>query len=197
MYQPPVESDIKTRPSAEKILSQARGIIRHSRVNLASEQQRERRRRILAGIEPRRLSPPGDSLTGATGSNDASSGPAESAENGRHSLRDMASRMGILDERVVAMFGERWAHLHADTTPFRELDEDRTPLTLPPISAMAVEPDFFRRTSGLPAELTSFSRRGMRGNGEPYTISSLRSTQAINRSVRRPPIWYFSYRFCC
>lgn len=185
MYQPPVESDIKTRPSAEKILSQARGIIRHSRVNLASEQQRERRRRVLAGLEPRLRSPPRDAPSGVTGTNDASSGPTDVvAGAGRHSLRDMANRMGILDERVVAMFGERWAHLHADTTPFRELDDDHTPPTLPPISAMAVEPEFFPRlrTPGLPVD-----RRGLRGNGEPYTISSLRVTQALNRSVRRPP----------
>lgn len=29
-------------------------------------------------------------------------------------LLDMATRMGVLDDRVAALFGERWAHLHAD-----------------------------------------------------------------------------------
>ncbi|KAK4211657.1 hypothetical protein QBC37DRAFT_10712 [Rhypophila decipiens] len=194
LYQPPVESDIKARPSAEKILSHSRGITRHSRIGLNSEQQQERRRRVLTSFESRL--PPRDAPTGTTGPSDAY-GATGNGENGRHSLRDVAHRVGILDERVVAMFGERWAHLHADTTPFREVefreaDADRTPPTaLASLSAMAVEPDFFpRRTVGLPAEHLNSVRRVVASAREAYALSNLplsnlRSTQAPNRSPYR------------
>ena len=84
----------------------------------------------------------------------------------------MASRMGVLDERVVAMFGERWAHLHAESnSPLRDDDDDPYEFYIPArASMMAVEPEFLER-------------RRPRIPTEPYTVSSMRSTQAPTRSV--------------
>jgi len=78
----------------------------------------------------------------------------------------MAARLGVLDDRVVALFGERWAHLHGETSPSRD-DEDNNPS---PLSIMAVEPEF------LP-------RRRLPSVTEPYATSSIRSTQAPGHPV--------------
>lgn len=172
MYQPPVESDIKSKLSNDKILSRARSIIGRSRVSASSEQQRERRHRILAGLDSRRRSPPLDALTAPAAPTNAT-GPPDNTENGGQVLRDMASRMGVLDERVVSLFGGRWAHLHPESnSPLRD-DGDEDPyesyISARP-SMMAVEPEFLdRRRPRLPTE--------------PYTMSSMRPTQAPTRSV--------------
>ncbi|KAK3326487.1 hypothetical protein B0H66DRAFT_162074 [Apodospora peruviana] len=174
LYQAPVESDIQSRPTAEKSPAQARSIIRRSRLSRNSE--RERRRRLIVGLEPRRRSPPLDAPTGTSVLGDTT-GASGNPEGGRHALRDMAGRMGILDERVVAMFGERWAHLHAESnSPLRD-DQDHDPS---PLSAMAVEPEFYnRRRRAPPAEPYTIT--------EPYAMSNMRSTQAPNRLPRNPP----------
>lgn len=91
------------------------------------------------------------------------------AANPGRALRDVASRMGILDDRVVAMFGERWAHLHAESnpSPLRDDDNGRSPM----LTTMAVDSEFLPRSRPPP---------------EPYTLSSIRSTQS--RLVSTPDL---------
>lgn len=78
----------------------------------------------------------------------------------------------MLDDHIVALFGERWAQLHASAAPGPSRDhEDRQ--AIPPLSSMALEPEF------LAPHRRPFS--------EAYATSSMRSTQAPARSVRARP----------
>ncbi|KAK3377812.1 hypothetical protein B0H63DRAFT_451657 [Podospora didyma] len=201
LYQAPVESDIQSKPAANKppgsAQQVARSAIRRARyapnprdILHDRERQRERRRRALAAASAHisgELQSLERSLTdeppvGASGTGDGNGTISES----RRALRDMASRMGILDDRVVAMFGERWATLHADSmpSPGRQLEMDNAAAEaeaatmIPPTMAMAVDPEFLpRRIPGPPTE--------------PYATSSIRSTQALthsSRGSRRTPL---------
>lgn len=201
LYQAPVESDIQSKPAAEKTSAQARSSIRrreqYRSSNLAPAQAlaRERRRRLAAAAaaassgqpfhpsvfygESNR-SPQPDAPVEPSATTD-SSASAAAPDNGRRALRNMAARLGVLDDRVVALFGERWAHLHGETSPSRD-DEDNNPS---PLSIMAVEPEF------LP-------RRRLPSVTEPYATSSIRSTQAPghpSRSSNRPAGSYVRRRW--
>lgn len=134
---------------------------------------RERRRRVLAAaaaynsFDARRGPATTDSAPVPPATTDAA-GTRSGSEHGRRALREANRRVGILDDRVVTMFGERWAHLHAESnpSPLRDDSNDRSPM-LP----MAVEPEFFPRRSQLRPEPT-------------YALSSIRSTQSPNHPVR-------------
>ncbi|KAK4113842.1 hypothetical protein N656DRAFT_767545 [Canariomyces notabilis] len=182
LYQAPVESDIQSKAAAEKGPAQSRTSIRRIRSARVPDRAREHRRRVLAaaaasynGFDPRRgstaLDPPMRSPPAADSS---SHGLTPGSDQGYRALRDVAGRMGILDDRVVAMFGERWAHLHAESNPSPRRDDSNEPS---PLLGMAVESEFLPRSRPPP---------------EPYayTLSNIRSTQAPNhpsRSATRSP----------
>ncbi|KXX73808.1 hypothetical protein MMYC01_209113 [Madurella mycetomatis] len=174
LYQAPVESDIQSKPGAEKGPAQSRTSIRRIRSNRVLDQVRERRRRVYAataasynGLGPRRGSTTFEPPVLSPGTID-SNGATAGSEQGRRALRDVASRMGILDERVVAMFGERWAHLHAESNPSPRRDDSSD---TSPMLTMAVDAEFLPRS---------------RPHPEPYsyTLSNIRSTQAPNHPSR-------------
>ncbi|KAK3360027.1 hypothetical protein B0T25DRAFT_534553 [Lasiosphaeria hispida] len=171
LYQAPVESDIQSKPAAEKTSAQARSAIRRAPrstyVRVDHPTARDRRRRILHAAS--RTSPPSEAPTVPSMTADIIPPSVDIPDNGRRALRHMASRLGILDDRVVAMFGERWAHLHAESNPSPSRDDEDND----PLSAMAAEPEFFPR-----------NRMGM--HSEPFTTSSMRSTQAPNHPSRTP-----------
>jgi hypothetical protein len=175
LYQAPVESDIQSKAAAEKGPAQSRTSIRRIRSARVPDRAREHRRRVLAaaaasynGFDPRRgstaLDPPMRSPPAADSS---SHGLTPGSDQGYRALRDVAGRMGILDDRVVAMFGERWAHLHAESNPSPRRDDSNEPS---PLLGMAVESEFLPRSRPPP---------------EPYayTLSNIRSTQAPNHPV--------------
>ncbi|KAK4242531.1 hypothetical protein C8A03DRAFT_11256, partial [Achaetomium macrosporum] len=172
LYQAPVESDIQSKPSsaADVRLARMRSSIRRA-PDRNEDRIRERRRRVLAAAaynlsDERRgsLARP-SAIPPAT--TDAS-GTRSGSEHGRRALGDVANRIGGLDDRVVAMFGERWAHLHAESNPSRLRDDDNDPS---PMLTMAVGPEFLPRRSRLRPEPT-------------YALSSMRSTQAANHPSR-------------
>jgi hypothetical protein len=99
-----------------------------------------------------------------TESNASSTAP----EAGRRALRNMAARLGVIDDQLVAVFADRWAHLHGETNPSPPQDDEDNNTS--PLSFMAVEPDF------LP-------RRRVPSVTEPYATSSIRSTQAPGHPV--------------
>jgi len=68
------------------------------------------------------------------------------------------------------MFGERWAHLHAESNPSPLRDDNNDPS---PMLSMAVEPEFLTRRSQLRPEPT-------------YALSNMRSTQAPGHPVSMP-----------
>jgi len=126
----------------------------------------QRRRRLLATTtfnsydQPRRRDPLADSPAGASANN-----PATGASS---ALRDVA-RMGMLDDHVIAVFSERWAHLHGETNPSPLRDDGDRDTPAPTLTAR-----------------TDFNHRRMRPVAhptEPYTLSNMRSTQRSN-SVR-------------
>ncbi|KAK3373379.1 hypothetical protein B0T24DRAFT_593587 [Lasiosphaeria ovina] len=178
LYEPPVESDTQSRPAADKSPAQARSTIRRARlVRLNPDQIRDRRRRALAATAaytsydppPRRISSSPDSTSAASATGDNNdTGP--DSEAGRRALRDVASRMGILDDRVVALFGERWAHLHAGA---QNLDYETSrflPSTIGP---------------GLDSDYLPQRRLGRPPPAEQYTmVSNIRSTQAPDHPSR-------------
>ena len=183
LYQAPVESDVQSKPAAEKTAAHARSSIRRGPLRSAdgrssSHAARARHRRILAAGNAPYLAPSfaaystdhrsplsdGPARQSASGAANA----ADVSDNGGRALRQMANRLGILDEREVAAAGERWAHLHAESnpSPLRDGEDDE----LFPLSAMAVEADFLPRRVPPAAE--------------SYAMSSMRSTQAPNHPVR-------------
>jgi len=193
LYQAPVESDIQSKPAAEKTSAQARSTIRRApyRSNNTVRPDRDRRRRHLAAAASaaaqrvpafyyRPPAPPDDvGPLPAPIPNDGND-PASSdggRETSRRAIRHMAARLGVLDDRVIALFGERWAHLHGETNPSPSRDdEDNDPS---PLSIMAVDSEF------LP-------RRRLPGVPEPYATSSIRSTQAPGHPVRADPVTMIS-----
>ncbi|KAK3946047.1 hypothetical protein QBC46DRAFT_336209 [Diplogelasinospora grovesii] len=172
LYQAPVESDVPPKPAADKSSAQARSSIRRSRLTRTSE-IREHRRRILTATaayhsreQSRRTSQsPTAEEPAAASTSDSNGAPA--SELSRDALRRMANRMGILDDRFdrfAAVFGERWAQLHPDSGASNR-------------SAGQVSDPWL--ISRVPPPI------------EPYTMSSIRSTQAPNlgsrSSTRSPP----------
>ncbi|KAK4104021.1 hypothetical protein N658DRAFT_514031 [Parathielavia hyrcaniae] len=186
LYQPPVESDIQPKPAVDWS-ARSRSNIRRA-LDRNDERIRERRRRVLAATaahnnyDARRAaaSQPATRVPATTDSTGTRSG----SEHARRALL-VTDRPGALlradgtripavpDDRAVAMFGERWAHLHAESTPNLFRDDDNDPS---PTLTMAVEPDFLSRRSQPRPEPT-------------YALSNLRSTQAPghpSRSATRP-----------
>ncbi|KAK3327841.1 hypothetical protein B0T19DRAFT_175383 [Cercophora scortea] len=171
LYQAPVESDIQSKPATDKNSPLSRSIIRRTRLRNNPEQTR--RRRVTAatylGLHPPagRPSPPADQPSTAPI-------PSVSYAAATRSLPGSENRfLRGLDESVVHMFGERWAHLHAESNPAPALDHDvEESISVP----QAVAPDFHIRRRYQPPPA-------------PYTTSSMRSTQAPNhpsRSQSRP-----------
>ncbi|KAK4154597.1 hypothetical protein C8A00DRAFT_32633 [Chaetomidium leptoderma] len=172
LYQPPVESDIQSKPPADRS-ARSRSTIRRV-LDRSEDRVRERRRRVLAAAAAYNSF---DARRGTATAEPASIPPATTDSTGtrwggsehRRALGETNRRVGILDDRVVAMFGERWAHLHAESNPSPLRDDDNDPS---PMLTMAVEPEFMPRRTQLRPEPT-------------YALSSIRSTQAPNHTSRR------------
>ncbi|KAK0670816.1 hypothetical protein QBC41DRAFT_66201 [Cercophora samala] len=211
LYQAPVESDIQSKPAAEKSSAEARSTIRrhrlvrgyHSTRDQARDQVRERRRRVLEDAiwEPRRSPtlepPPAPSVVHIAAVPIAGGNPHRRRlvndtpwdapeQPRRRSLEppiDPASRYGRrrayvgLDDRVVAMFGERWAHLHAGSNPSQtQTDDDTSPILPPPTDSQLAAQDSYS---------SSYHRERYLSRMEPLPmVSSLRSTQAPNHPSR-------------
>lgn len=180
LYQPPVESDIQSKPAAADRSARSRSTIRRF-LDRSEDRVRERRRRVLAAAAAynsfdanRRERASVDGPTLLTPATTDNTGLRSGSEHGRRALREASLQTGLLDDRVVAMFGERWAHLHAEANPSPLRDNDNDPS---PMLSMAVDPEFLSRRSQLRPEPT-------------YTLSSIRSTQAPNHPVRPHPILY-------
>ncbi|KAK1827872.1 hypothetical protein QBC39DRAFT_360739 [Podospora conica] len=197
LYQAPVESDIKPRSAAEKASAQARSSIRRpaDRGGALAEARaaQDRRRRpwgyrrtenLLEGwarahqFEPTSAnttqvntertpwSPEPESVASLESSSDDA--PA-TRENGADDAQRGFNR-GRLDDHIVALVGERWAQLHASAAapgPSRDADDRQSVPPLPPLSSMALGPEFLA------------SRR--RPAVDVYATSSMRSTQAPGR----------------
>ncbi|GAB1312558.1 hypothetical protein MFIFM68171_02768 [Madurella fahalii] len=179
LYQPPVESDVQYKPVLDTA-ARSRSTIRRA---LNEERTQERRRRLAAAAHsnyearrgPSGLPPTLPPLPAVPPATTDSSGTRSGSEHGRRALRNVANRMGMLDDRVIAMFGERWAHLHAESnpSPLREDDSEPSPI----LTTAAVDSDFLPRRNRLRPERT-------------YALSNIRFTQAPNhpsRSVTRSP----------
>ncbi|KAK4172352.1 hypothetical protein QBC36DRAFT_338071 [Triangularia setosa] len=159
----------------------------------AREQVRERRRRVLEDAiwEPRRSPafepPPAPTVVHISSAvanphrrrilDDAPWDAPEQPRRRSPALEppiDAASRYGRrrayvgLDDRVVAMFGERWAHLHAGSNPSQtQTDDDTLPISAPPAGFNpSPRNPYLSRTDPLPM------------------VSSLRSTQAPDHPSR-------------
>jgi hypothetical protein len=168
LYQPPVESDIQSKPSADRAV-RSRSTIRRV-LDRNEDRIRERRRRVLAAavaynnydarrgsatVEPAPVPP---ATTDSTGTRSGS-------EHSRRALRDAHRRIGIPDDQAATMF-ERWAHMReSNLSPL--FGDHSEPSPMPP---MAVEPDFLPRRNQLRPEPT-------------YALSSIRSTQAPDHPV--------------
>lgn len=114
LYQAPVESDIQSKSATGKALAEARSSIRRYRLTRGydvREQVRERRRRAIAEAailqQPRRRSPTVEGPAGRSATENANAllTDHEAFESGRRVLQDVASRIGGLNDQVVAMFG--------------------------------------------------------------------------------------------
>ncbi len=134
---------------------------------------RERRRRVLAAtaaynniFDQNRRGPfDGSLIPPATTDR---SGIRSGSEHARRALRDaVPARPGLLDDRLVTVFGERWAHLHAESNPAPSRDRDSEAALL---ASYAVEPSFLARPTQPRAEPI-------------YALSSIRSTQSSAHSV--------------
>ncbi|KAK3994693.1 hypothetical protein QBC44DRAFT_235595 [Cladorrhinum sp. PSN332] len=172
LYQAPVESDIEPKPSADKGPAQARSAIRRHRLGRRDDlrdQVRERRRRLLAsasaylGAEQQSANA---ALPAVRDPVPAPPGP-DADPTDRTALLDLATRMGVVDERVSALFSDRWAHLHADSNPSRQENDGSQTARLRDRTRFVV---YNRRTAG--------------PGGEPYIVSSLRSTQVPDHPSR-------------
>lgn len=82
----------------------------------------------------------------------------------------MGSRLGIWDDRIAVLIGERWAHLHSESNPNPTRDSGNNDA----LSMMAVDPEFLNPPS---------RRRRLTAVTEPYAISNVRSTLAPAQSV--------------
>ena len=173
LYQAPPDSGAQPKPVSEKEAARARSSIRRSHGSRAAEQLRERRRRILGRSTS--YGTPTESRAG--NGNDPAAGPgpdaiaqsgaslgqpnADGSEPGRAALRDVAHRIRLLDGRLIARVGERWAHLHAFNLSPEEAGSG------PPIPPGLIPDD----DSSTPPPPT-----------EPYATSNVRSTQGLSSS---------------
>ena len=148
LYQAPVESDIKGKPAPKSPPTRARSTIRRSRrsrvdVPSAVPSRASRRRLLGAGADSHWT--PWDSLTSEDTPAAAAAAPSRSVDNNasanatsqsptwgagggseraQGALRDMVGRMGpMMNDRVLALFGERWAQLHAGSNPSPARDQ--------------------------------------------------------------------------
>ncbi|KAK4122295.1 hypothetical protein N657DRAFT_646979 [Parathielavia appendiculata] len=181
LYQPPVESDIQSKPATDRSARSRSNIRRVLDRNDERERIRERRRRALAATaaynnyDARRASAL-EPVTRALATTD-SSGTRSGSEHARRALlvtdrpgvllrADGTRNPAVLDDRAVTMFGERWAHFESNPNLFRDEDNDSSPML-----TMAGEPDFLPRRNQLRPEPT-------------YALSNLRSTQAPGHPSR-------------
>ncbi|KAK1754509.1 hypothetical protein QBC47DRAFT_384104 [Echria macrotheca] len=205
LYQAPVESDIQSKPAAEKTSAQARSSIRRGaqgrsaitegRAGARDHRRRQLQARAVAEAARRtgipysgrwssdlgRQSPPPDEPTRSSAPGDDHV-PSAAEGNSRRMFRHVPGRLGT-DEQTLAAVSERWARLfgRAGLSPPQNDDAE------PPMSEMAVDPEFLSvesraRLARLPP-LT-----------ESYAISNLRSTQepghpsrTLGRPFRRLP----------
>jgi hypothetical protein len=178
LYQPPVESDIPSKSTADRS-ARSRSSIRRV-LDRNEDRVRERRRRVLAAAaaynnyDARRGPASADPAPVPPATTDIT-GTRSGSEHGRRALRDANRRIGLLDDRVVTMFGERWAHLHAESNPSPLRDDNNNEPS--PMLSMAVEPEFLS------------SRRSQLRPEPTYALSNMRSTQAPGHpvSVLHPP----------
>ncbi|KAL1840227.1 hypothetical protein VTJ49DRAFT_710 [Mycothermus thermophilus] len=165
LYQAPVESDLPSKPPLDRS-ARLRSNIRRA-LDRNEDRIRERRRRVLAAAMTTSSSDAGRRLVRSyvpepplLRSMGSSADPRSGSENGRRSLRDTNRRIG-LDDHLVTIFGERWAHLHAESNPSPLRNDLESAHNLP----MAVESAFLPRHREPRPEPT-------------YALSSIRSTQA-------------------
>ncbi|KAK0752420.1 hypothetical protein B0T18DRAFT_426888 [Schizothecium vesticola] len=179
LYQLPVKSDIQSKPGAavEKALAQARSSIRRSNARPGHVVQgisQQLRHRSALREAASATAPPDTTDRNATwGLPSDSESSSDAPTTGENTVDDRAlrhiRRAGILDDHIVALFGERWAQLHASAAPGPSRDhDDRQPV--PPLSSMALGPEFL-----------VYPRRPF---SEAYATSSMRSTQAPGHSSR-------------
>ncbi|EAQ90724.1 hypothetical protein CHGG_02659 [Chaetomium globosum CBS 148.51] len=141
---------------------------------------REHRRRVLAGYynqDSRRETTSAGTIPAPPATTD-NTGTRSGSEHGHRALRDASRRLGLLDDRAVTMFGERWAHLHVDSNPNPSplRDDSNDPES---ILNMAVDVEFMNRHN-----------RGSQLRLEPtYALSNIRSTQTLGPlvSITYPP----------
>ncbi|KAL2170997.1 hypothetical protein VTG60DRAFT_4012 [Thermothelomyces hinnuleus] len=188
LYQAPVESDSQSKFKADDRSARSRSSIRRA-LDRNEDRIRERRRRLLAtaaaynSFDARRGQTSAD-LGSAPPATTDSSGTRSGSEHGRRMLRDANRRRALFGDGTVTIFGEPWAHLHAEPHPGPFRDDGHV---LFPALSMAVESDFLPpRTQARP---------------EPtYALSNMRSTQASNhpsRSTSRHqprPLWSRMHR---
>ncbi|KAK3903101.1 hypothetical protein C8A05DRAFT_33181 [Staphylotrichum tortipilum] len=191
LYQAPVESDIQSKPSAADRSARSRSSIRRV-LDRNEDRMRERRRRVLAAtaaynniFDTNRhgLSSAAEAALIPPATTDRS-GIRSGSEHASRALREaVPPRPGLLDDRLVTVFGERWAHLHAESNPAPPRDRESRALRL---ASYAVEPSFLTRPS--------------QPRTEPiYALSSIRSTQTSAHSSARPsrsstPLWALTGR---
>lgn len=169
MYQAPVESDIQSKPLAEKSpVEAARSSIRRSRALRGSHDAlRERRRRALLAHtldSPQRHSPSQDQ------SESAAIAPPSLVDNitepAQRVLRETAARIGVLDDRITAMFGTEDSLWSRSTPRFLGLDS--------------------REDSADRLESTSSDPRSRSINRtEQYPLSNVRSADHYRRHAAR------------
>lgn len=178
LYQPPVESDIPSKPPADRS-GRARSNIRRV-LDRNEDRIRERRRRVLAAYnnhDARRETALVDTAPAPPATTD-NTGTRSGSEHGHRALRDASRRLGLLGDRAVTMFGERWAHLHADPNPNPSplRDDSNDPAS---ILNMAVDVEFMNRRN----------RRSQLRPEPTYALSNIRSTQTLgqfSRNTSRP-----------
>ncbi|KAL2160611.1 hypothetical protein VTH06DRAFT_1299 [Thermothelomyces fergusii] len=186
LYQAPVESDIQSRSKADDRPARSRSSIRRA-LDRNDERIRERRRRLVAtaaynSLDARR----GQALDlgSAPPATTDSSGTRSGSEHGRRMLRDPSRRRAFFGDGTVTIFGEHWAHLHAEPHPGPFRDDSHI---LFPALSMAVESDFLPPRAQPRPEPT-------------YTLSNMRSTQASSQNSRSTlrhqprPLWSRMYR---
>ncbi|KAL2143685.1 hypothetical protein VTI28DRAFT_10115 [Corynascus sepedonium] len=188
LYQAPVESDVQTKFKTDDRSARSRSSIRRA-LDRNEDRIRERRRRMLAtaaaynSFDARRGQSSAD-LGPAPPATTDSTGTRSGSEHSRRMLRDANRRRGLFGDGTVTIFGEPWAHLHAEGGPGSLRDESHV---LFPALSMAVESDFLPpRTQSRP---------------EPtYALSNMRSTQASGHSSRSTsrhqsrPLWSRMHR---
>jgi len=134
---------------------------------------RERRRRVLAAataynniFDQNRRGPSSAEASLIPPATTDRSGIRSGSEHARRALRETVPARPGLDDRLVTVFGERWAHLHAESNPTPRDHDSEAAL----LASYAVEP--------------SFLGRSINPRAEPiYALSNIRSTQTSAHSV--------------